>query len=151
MEILNKFPTPLNFLLLDKTDKIISDNCIDLQGDVVISVASKPSGSETFPLLNFNCKDAPLKSARSVSVVTTYAKAKCEKLNSKTNQQTNSLSITLSSTTDCGGLSSGEVAAIVICTLLIAAIITVCVLVFLKKRRIIFKKKLDQVGREMKN
>jgi hypothetical protein len=140
----------LNFILSDTSqEKIISDGCIQLNGDVVVSIVKKPSVVMNVPLLNFTCDNSPLKSTRSFKVVTTYTKGKCEKINSKTNVNKNSLSLTISSVTDCGGLTSGEVAAIVICTLLIAAVITVSIVVYLKKRRIIFNKRLDKVGMEM--
>jgi hypothetical protein len=143
--------TTLNFIVTDnEKGKIITDDCISLNGDLTISIPSKPSSQRTIPLFNFTCSDSPLKSTRSVKVVPTYSTSKCEKLKFKTNEQQSFVSVTFSSVTDCGGLSSGEVAAIVLCTLLFAGIITVGILVYLKKRNILFKNRLRRVEKEMK-
>ena len=136
-----------------KSQTLNVTGCVELQGKIDLKLDSQQTDS-TLQLINFNCTQVPSFSESQIVVTPNYQNSECDQISSKSIVSTTSLSVFLNSVNNkCGkgGLKTKHIVAIVFSIFGAFVLVAVFILLFKFKERLLFKKKLRYVQKELTN
>jgi hypothetical protein len=136
----------------NKNGAVNVTGCVSINGNISLVLNQQvTNGNETFSLISYNCNENLSISDTQIVVDPKYQNSQCDTIKTQINNNQNSLSVSISSTSNkCGKkISSGAILGIIFAVIGVALIIVVIISVLLYQRRRNTKKMVKTVDNEM--